>query len=69
MAEMSVSLPELMTVQDFLHNFSVGKTTFYREVEAGRLRIVKIGRSTRVTRLDAMDWLQNLKTSQREHAS
>lgn len=52
-----MSLPELMTVQDFLQNFSVGKTTFYREVAAGRLHITKIGRSTRVARADAVSWL------------
>jgi len=52
-----MSLPELMTVQDFLQNFSMGKTTFYREVGAGRLRITKIGRSTRIARADADAWL------------
>ena len=56
-----MSLPELMTVQDFLDNFRVGKTTFYREVEAGRLRITKVGRSTRVTRGDAAVWLRGLE--------
>lgn len=55
-----MSLPELMTVRDFLDNFRVGKTTFYREVEAGRLRIIKVGRSTRVAREDADLWLRGL---------
>lgn len=56
-----MSLPELMTVQDFLQSFRVGKTTFYREVEAGRLKIVKIGRSTRIASDDAAAWLNSLR--------
>ena len=55
-----MNLPELMTVRDFLNNFRMGKTTFYREVEAGRLRITKVGRSTRVAREDAAVWLRGL---------
>ena len=52
---------ELMTVEEFLDLFQIGRTTFYREVAAGRLRIVKIGRATRVTKCDAMTWLNSIR--------
>ena len=46
-----------MTVGDFTRTYRIGRTSFYREVNAGRLRIVKFGRSTRIARLDAEAWL------------
>lgn len=58
-----MELPELMTVRDFLDNFNVGKTTFYRHVGSGRLRIVKIGRATRIARSDAESWLESLRNT------
>lgn len=57
-------LPKLMTVQDFLENFRIGRTSFYREVAAGRLPIVKVGRSTRVARADAEAWLKHIRDQQ-----
>lgn len=58
-----MDLPELMTVRDFLDNFRMGKTTFYRHVESGQLKIVKVGRATRVARSDAETWLRSLRNS------
>jgi excisionase family DNA binding protein len=58
-----MELPELMTVRDFLDAFSIGRTTFYRQVESGRLKIVKLGRSTRIARSDAEAWLSSLRDS------
>lgn len=51
----------MMKVADFLDRFGIGRTTFYREVGQGRLRVVKIGRATRVTRTDASAWLDKLR--------
>lgn len=52
--------PELLTVKDFMRAFRMGRTSFYREVSEGRLRIVKIGRATRITRVDAEAWMAAL---------
>ena len=54
-------IPELMTVRDFTRTYRIGRTSFYREVNAGRLRIVKFGRSTRIARLDAEAWLASIR--------
>jgi hypothetical protein len=48
--------PELMTVTDFLSRYSIGRTSFYREVHAGRLTIRKFGTASRVARVDAEAW-------------
>lgn len=55
------ALPELMTVRDFVTNFRMGRTTFYREVNAGRLHIIKFGRSTRIAKSEAIAWLARLQ--------
>lgn len=52
--------PELMTMGEFLARYSVGRTTAYREVAAGRLRIRKLGSATRVAREDAERWMASL---------
>ena len=51
---------ELMTVGDFLARYSIGRTSFYREVAAGRLRIRKFGTASRVARADAQAWADSL---------
>lgn len=55
-------LPELLTVTDFCGYYSCGKTSFYREVNAGRLKIRKFGTATRVARTDAEAWANALPT-------
>jgi len=49
-----------MSVNDFLTWASIGRTKFYEECSAGRLRIRKIGRKTVVTMADAQAWLDAL---------
>jgi len=56
----SMKCPELMTVGDFLARYSIGRTTFYREVAAGRLKLRKLGSATRVARVDAEAWAERL---------
>jgi len=53
-------LPELLTVADFLRRYSIGRTTFYREVAAGRIRLLKLGVASRVARADAERWANSL---------
>jgi hypothetical protein len=54
--------PELMTMGDFIASYSIGRTTAYREVAAGRLKIRKLGSATRIARADAEAWAANLPT-------
>lgn len=53
-------LPELLTIQEFMRLFSVGRTTVYREVHAGNLRIIKIGTASRISRAEAGAWFARL---------
>lgn len=55
-----VDVPEMMTVADFLARYSIGKTSFYREVAANRIRIRKFGTATRIARRDAEAWAASL---------
>ena len=48
------------SVNEFLAAYGIGRTKFYQEIEAGRLRIRKCGKRTLVTRQDAEAWLQSL---------
>jgi hypothetical protein len=51
---------ELMTMGDFLERYRIGRTTAYREIGAGRLRIRKLGTATRIAREDAEAWAASL---------
>jgi hypothetical protein len=53
-------LPELMTVADFLRRYSIGRTTLYREVAAGRITLRKLGFASRIARADAERWANSL---------
>lgn len=55
-----IDIPELMTVAQFLARYSCGKTSFYREVAANRIRIRKFGTATRIARADAEAWAASL---------
>ena len=51
---------ELMTVGDFLSRYAISRTEFYRQVNAGRIRLTKLGTASRVARADADAWLASL---------
>ena len=55
-----MDIPELMTVADFCARYSLGKTSAYREVAKGRLRLRKFGSATRIARTDAEAWAASL---------
>ena len=56
------SFPEraAFTVNQFLLWANTSRTTFYKEVSAGRIPIRKLGKRTLVLREDAERWLANL---------
>lgn len=55
-------IPELMSMKLFCELYTCGKTSAYREVAAGRLRIRKFGTATRIARADAEAWAASLPT-------
>ena len=60
--------PEMMPMAEFCSRYRIGRTTAYREVAAGRLKIRKLGSATRIARADAEAWAANLPTNEGEAA-
>ena len=53
-----------MTINEFMRVYGVPRSTLYRlirEPNSG-LRIIKIGRASRISRTDAENWAANLPT-------
>lgn len=48
------------TVNEFLDWARISRTTFYKEVSAGRLRLRKVGKRSLVLRQTAEEWLNSL---------
>ena len=48
------------SVDEFCGWASIGRSKFYQEVAAGRIRLRKIGRKSVVTMPDALAWLSEL---------
>lgn len=48
------------TVKQFCDWASIGRSTFYKEVQNGRIKLRKIGRKSVVTAADAEAWLNRL---------
>ena len=44
------STPVVDTVEEFLTSTKISRTTFYKMVKLGQIRVVKFGRATRVPR-------------------
>ena len=51
---------ELLTLTDVCARYSIGRTTLYREVAAGRLKLRKMGTATRIAREDVEAWMAAL---------
>ncbi|NNC73166.1 MAG: hypothetical protein HKN78_09875 [Sphingomonadaceae bacterium] len=60
---------ELMTVGDFLARYSCSRTEFYRQVNAGRIRLTKLGTASRVAQADADAWVDSLPVKNGEAAN
>jgi hypothetical protein len=50
----------LLTVEDFLAEYHIGRSKFYEEVRNKKLQITKLGKRTYVKRDNADIWLKNL---------
>ncbi len=53
----------LINIKQFCIRYAVSRSTVYREIEAGRLKTLKIGRSTRISEEEAQQWLASLTTN------
>lgn len=54
---------EVYYVNDFCKRYAISRSEFYREIKANRLRIMKRGCRTYVTRHDAEAWLESHRTT------
>jgi hypothetical protein len=52
---------EVLRVSEFCHCYAISRTALYREIWAGRLRILKRGRRTLITKKDAAIWVAELR--------
>ncbi|MFA4995064.1 MAG: hypothetical protein WC521_07165 [Bdellovibrionales bacterium] len=59
--------PIAYRVSDFCQVYVISKASFYREVQAGRLRILKRGRRSLVERSEAERWFANLRKPDSSH--
>jgi hypothetical protein len=55
---------EVYRIAEFCQRYALSRTTFYREVWAQRLCIIKRGRRTLIARTEAERWFENLCQSQ-----
>jgi excisionase family DNA binding protein len=47
----------LLTANEALHRLKLGRTSLYREIEAGQIRVVKYGRKTMVPVSQVDQWI------------
>jgi excisionase family DNA binding protein len=52
--------PMYYTIPEFLDLYPMGRSTFYRLVKEGQLRLTKFGGSSRVAKADAEAWAATL---------
>jgi hypothetical protein len=57
------------TVDQFCGKWQISRSTFYAEVQDGRLRLLKIGRCTRITPDAEADWIAACEANGRARAS
>lgn len=53
-------MKELMTVKEFLENYSISRRVFYYEVKKKKIKIKKLGSRTLIHREDAEAWAKTL---------
>ena len=52
--------PELYTVPEFLAIFAISRSEFYRQVNKGKIRLLKLNSASRIRREDAEAWAASL---------
>ncbi|MDD3371625.1 MAG: hypothetical protein PHE27_07365 [Alphaproteobacteria bacterium] len=61
--------PVAYRVSEFCQIYVISKASFYREVQAGRLHILKRGRRSLVERTEAERWFGGFKTTAQNEAA
>jgi hypothetical protein len=56
-----ISVRPAYTVDAFCGDFGIGRSTFYAEVRAGRLKAFKVGDKTMIAGEDAMAWRERYR--------
>ena len=54
----------LVTPTIVCSEFNISKNTFYRAVAAGKIPVIKFGRSTRIDRADLEKWVAELRAGE-----
>lgn len=49
-----------LSVNEFCTSFSIGRSHFYEQVKAGRIKVLKAGKRTLITTAEAQRWLESL---------
>ncbi|MDA2996719.1 MAG: helix-turn-helix domain-containing protein [Actinomycetota bacterium] len=55
-----INTPRLLALTEVSLHTSLSRSTLYREIDAGRLKVVKIGKSVRVTDESLRDYILSL---------
>ena len=50
----------LLSLKDFCERYATSRTSAYRQRNAGKLPMVKVGRATRIRLVDAEAWAASL---------
>ena len=60
---MNQELPQLHRIGEFLRRTGLSRSTAYREIAAGRLRITRIGRSVRISEEEIGRYIANAESA------
>ena len=60
--------PRVMALKTFCHRYNISRTSVYREIKLGRLRVLKMGKSVRIHEEDAEAWVNALRAVSRAPA-
>lgn len=50
------------TIPEFLDDYPMGRSSLYRLVNEGKIRLTKFGRSSRIAKAEAKAWADTLPT-------
>jgi excisionase family DNA binding protein len=59
-ASSPISAQRAFSIEEFCRRYGVGRTKVYEELKLGRLRALKVGRRTIISKDDAENWLLHL---------
>jgi hypothetical protein len=60
MSKETTMLQEAFRISDFCQRYAISRASFYREIAAERLHVIKVGRRTLIARKEAERWFESL---------